>query len=72
MLWLLAWWRQIRGYEAPDPWEADTHIRAERASQHARIDAATRIHIQDGIALRREREFWTKHGDHHGGQPHHD
>lgn len=68
---LLAWWRQIRGYEAPDPWDADAHIRAERVSQHARIDAATRVHIRDGISIRRERLFWQRHHDHDGGPPPH-
>jgi len=63
MEWIVAWWRQIRGYEAPDPWEHDAHIRAERVGQHARIDAATRVHIRDGLALRRERSFWTRFGD---------
>lgn len=62
MNWLVAWWRQIRGYHGTDPWEDDPRIVAAREDQHQRIDAATRLLAREGLAMRRERRFWEKYG----------
>lgn len=62
MSWLSAWWQQIRGHVPPDPWEHDQRIVAARAEQHQRIDKAQRLLSREGLALRRERRFWEKHG----------
>lgn len=62
MSWLSVWWQQIRGHAPPDPWEHDREILNARKDQHRRIDKATVLLAQDGMALRRERQFWERHG----------
>ena len=62
MNWLSAWWQQIKGHAPPDPWETDHAILDARQDQHQRIDKATRLLAADGLALRKERQFWEKHG----------
>lgn len=62
MNWLLIWWQQLRGYTPPDPWEDDQRILDARADQHQRIEAATRLLAREGLAIRRERQFWNRFG----------
>lgn len=62
MRWLSAWWQQIRGHTSPDPWDHDQAILSARQDQHQRIDKATRLLAAEGLAMRRERQFWSKHG----------
>lgn len=37
--------------------------------QHDAMQALGAQRLADGMAIRREREFWTKHGRHEGGAP---
>jgi hypothetical protein len=62
MNWLWAWWQSLRGYAPSDPWDADPRIQAARTDQHQRIDRATNLLAREGLALRRERKFWERHG----------
>lgn len=55
--WLACWWRQIAGPTDSDPWEDDPIIRAERESQHDRINKANRGEYYDNWN-RRVRESW--------------
>lgn len=62
--WLAAWWRQIIGPPASDPWHDDPRIRAERHGQHQRIDKVTGWVVRDEWN-RRLRDSWRPHN---GGQ----
>lgn len=65
MKWLSAWWQQIRGHDAGDPWNADPRILAERAAQHERSDSATKLLLRDHWN-ERTRENWRTDGHHAG------
>lgn len=68
MGWLTEWWDQIRRRPPVDPWNEDPEILRERDRQHREgiVDRATARRLADGLAVRREREFWTRYGN--GGQ----
>jgi hypothetical protein len=66
--WIKAWWRSLTG-TAPraEPWEDDPQIRAERRSQHERINAVTRWELERQLRERRiqtTEEVWRREHEH--------
>lgn len=65
MHWLSAWWKQLVGPPAVDPWEDNPQIRAERAGQHDRITKAAEGSYYEQQRLRERRveaveESWRR------------
>lgn len=47
----------------------DPEFARVRQVQHDALQAITAKRMQDGLAIRRERQFWERHGTHQGGAP---
>lgn len=64
--WLTAWWDQLVGKAAADPWNDDPEIKQARDRQHRDgvTDGATAYRIQQQLRERRidtQTEAWRRH-----------